>query len=71
MRNTHEIRNYLHANSLNTRLICDICEANYPTNTNLTNLKNYYAKYHKQEYHLAISKNEERRKQIKQVNQLQ
>ncbi|KAF0356332.1 hypothetical protein F8M41_014778 [Gigaspora margarita] len=71
MRNTHEIRNYFHNNTLKTCLICNICEANYPINTNLTNLKSHFAKYHKQEFHLAISKNKERRKQIKKINYIQ
>ncbi|KAF0562274.1 hypothetical protein F8M41_000050 [Gigaspora margarita] len=71
MRNTHEIRNYFHNNTLKTHLICNICEANYPIDTNLTNLKNHFAKYHKQEFHLAMTKNEERRKQIKKINYIQ
>ncbi|KAF0491972.1 hypothetical protein F8M41_021802 [Gigaspora margarita] len=71
MRNTHEIRNYFHNNTLKTCLICNICEANYPIDTNLTNLKNHFAKYYKQEFHLAMTKNEERRKQIKKINYIQ
>ncbi|CAG8727642.1 1654_t:CDS:1 [Gigaspora rosea] len=71
MRNTHEIHNYFHTNTLKTRLICNNCETNYPIETNLTNLKNHFAKYHKNEYQLAMSKNEEHRKQIKEINQVQ
>jgi hypothetical protein len=71
MRNTHEIRKYFRINSLKTRLICDICEANYPIDTNLSNLKRHFAKYHQQEYYSAMQQNEERRKQIKQINQIQ
>ncbi|KAF0333059.1 hypothetical protein F8M41_013829 [Gigaspora margarita] len=71
MRNTHEIRNYFHNNTLKTCLICNIYEANYPIDTNLTNLKNHFAKYHKQEFHLAMTKNEEKRKQIKKINYIQ
>ncbi|CAG8569069.1 3471_t:CDS:2, partial [Dentiscutata erythropus] len=51
MRNTHEIHNYFYANTLKTCLICNLCDNNYPSNTNLTNLKNHFAKYHVNEYH--------------------
>ncbi|CAG8510044.1 17750_t:CDS:2, partial [Dentiscutata erythropus] len=71
LRNTHEIRNYFHKNTLKTRLICNICKANYPFDTNLSNIKKYFAKYYKKEYNLAISKNEKRKKQIKEINQIQ
>ncbi|KAF0465062.1 hypothetical protein F8M41_026371 [Gigaspora margarita] len=71
MRNIHKICNYFHNNALKTCLICNICEANYPIDTNLTNFKNHFAKYHKQEFHLAMTKNKERRKQIKKINFIQ
>ncbi|RIB05159.1 hypothetical protein C2G38_2047831 [Gigaspora rosea] len=71
MRNTHEICNYFHINTLKTRLICNICEAFYNIDTCLNNLKKHFFKHHKQEYHLAMSKNEEQRKQIKEINQVQ
>src|SRR5437868_6125834 len=70
MRNTHEIHNYFHSNRLNTRLICNICEANYDLKSNLTNLKNYFEKYHNDEYQKIIEKNKERQKEIRKQNQI-
>ncbi|CAG8720289.1 19959_t:CDS:1, partial [Racocetra fulgida] len=63
MRTPHEIRNYFRINTLKTRLICNKCEANYPIDTNLTNLKNHFEKCHNKEYHLAIE-----REKIKRSN---
>ena len=69
MRNVHEIRTYFHNNSLKTRTICNLCEASYPIETNLSNLKKHFASHHKQEYRQAMDKEEERRNQIKELNQ--
>jgi hypothetical protein len=71
MRNTHEIRNYFHANILKTKLVCDICDASYRINTNLSNLKKHFARYHRQTYKEILNKNEERKAQIKEINQIQ
>ena len=70
MRNTHEIRNYFYSNRLNTKLICNICEANYDLKSNLTNLKNHFEKYHNDEYQKIIEKNKERQKEIRKQNQI-
>ena len=64
MRNTHEIRNYFHSNRLNTRLICNICEANYYLKSNLTNLKNHFKNHHKDEYQKILEKNKKKQKEI-------
>ncbi|CAG8803587.1 15498_t:CDS:1, partial [Racocetra fulgida] len=41
---------------------------NYPINTNLTNLKNYFAKHHRDLYLTVMNKHEEKSKQIKEIN---
>ena len=71
MRTSHEIRTYFHDNFLKTRTICNLCEATYPIDTNLTNLKNYFFKHHTTEYYLAMNKNEEKRKEIQKTNTFQ
>ncbi|KAF0469255.1 hypothetical protein F8M41_025604 [Gigaspora margarita] len=71
MKNTHEIRNYFHTNALKTKLVCDICEASYRINTNISNLKKHFAKYHRHTYQEILRKNKERKKQIKEINQIQ
>lgn len=70
MRNTHEIRRYFHSNIEKTKLICNICNASYFIGTCLNNLKKHFDKYHKIEYQSAMKKEEERRAQIKEINQI-
>ncbi|CAG8750056.1 22639_t:CDS:2 [Cetraspora pellucida] len=70
MRNIHPIRTYFYDNSFKTRTICNLCEASYPIDTNLTNLKNHFYKHHKTEYDLAINKHEKNKKEIQNTNLL-
>src|SRR6185295_13826976 len=71
MRTLHEIRTYFHDNSLKTRTICNLYEASYSIDTNLTNPKNHFFKHHTTEYYLAMNKNEEKRKEIQKTNTFQ
>ncbi|KAF0481453.1 hypothetical protein F8M41_023590 [Gigaspora margarita] len=42
MRNTHEIHNYFHTNTLKTHLICNICfEASYNIDVQLVQVENF------------------------------
>src|SRR5690349_10212657 len=68
MRSSHEIRNYFHINNLKIRLICNICEANYLNDINLSKFKKYFAKYHKDLYLTVMAKHKEKNKQIKENN---
>ncbi|CAG8802132.1 17654_t:CDS:2 [Cetraspora pellucida] len=70
MRNIHPIRTYFHDNSLKTRIICNRCNASYPIDTNLTNLKNHFFKHHRTEYDLAINEYEKNKKEIQKTNLL-
>ncbi|KAF0388273.1 hypothetical protein F8M41_011062 [Gigaspora margarita] len=70
IRNTHEIHNYFYSNIEKTKLICNICNASCFIETCLNNLKKHFAKYHKIEYRSAIKKEEKRRTQIKEINQI-
>ncbi|CAG8810546.1 3749_t:CDS:1 [Cetraspora pellucida] len=68
MRNIHPIQTYFHDNSLKTRTICNFCEASYPIDANLTNLKNHFYKCHTNEYYLAMNEYEKNKKEIQKNN---
>jgi hypothetical protein len=76
-RKLHEIRNYFHNNRLNTRLICNLCEASYEIKTQVTNLKNHFERDHKNEYQKFLQKkiesqneqNQKRKKDLINSNQ--
>jgi hypothetical protein len=58
---SHEIWNCFIFNNDKTKVSCEICKQEYNINSSVTNLKNHFVRYHKNEYDQIITKHVEKR----------